>query len=178
MLLLLVCTSLAGNAMTTAALSTAAQAAIVAPRPRVVYLNKELENASVIAYCEVQKDHLGNLIYQPLNGVRPKAIKGVAGPTFTDGASEPGTGYWPRVGEQVLVVLNKEGELSIFAHKVGDHYRFWSPSFTGSVALFHYQSPALPLPDCESITEMDGSEWQNCWDGALYPIAELTERLR
>jgi len=79
------------------------------------------------------------------------------------------TGEWPPRGSKVLIVVDADNVISLFAWKRGANYRFWSPWMTESVAGFTCEPPARPLPK-----QADNFMGPNRgWDGCLVPVAEL-----
>ena len=140
-----------------------------APKPRSVIVHKEIKNATVISWVEVLDYQRNELHYKPVEGVVVRPFKVKCPPHRISGSEAPGTGYWPAKGEQVLLILDEDGAISLFAAKQGEDYRLWSPSFTGSLALFQFKAPAKRLPDCEGVEALEG-ELLTCWDGCLYPI--------
>ena len=83
------------------------------------------------------------------------------------------TGEWPPRGSKVLIVVDADNVISLFAWKRGADYRFWSPWMTGSLAGFTCEPPARPLP--KQADDFMGPN--RGWDGCLVPVAEL-ETLR
>ncbi|MCB0402457.1 MAG: hypothetical protein KDD41_10265 [Flavobacteriales bacterium] len=45
-------------------------------------------------------------------------------------------GYWPRIGDTCLVVINKESRISVFAKLEFDTYTFWDPYHNNSWTSF------------------------------------------
>ena len=79
------------------------------------------------------------------------------------------TGEWPPKGSRVLIVVDADNVISLFAWKKGSDYRFWSPWMTGSVAGFTCEPPARPLPkQADSVMGPNRG-----WDGCLVRAAEL-----
>lgn len=55
-------------------------------------------------------------------------------------------GYWPRVNDTVLVVINNSGVISLFAEISEEGYVFWSPYLTSSwITIFYFNAPAQPV---------------------------------
>ena len=79
------------------------------------------------------------------------------------------TGEWPPKGSQVLIVVDPDNVVSLFARKKDADYRFWSPWMTGSVAGFTCAPPARPLPgQADSVMGPNRG-----WDGCLVVVAEI-----
>lgn len=141
-------------------------------KPRSVYLDKELKEASLTEYVEILNYTDTTIVFKTIDGNKILTAK-------TRGAIIQGqqfdkhtTGYWPPKGEKVLIVVGQSGFVSLFADKQKDSYRFWSPGFTGSTAMFYFKKPATKLPDNRGLDNSKG-EYQTCWDGCLLPIDKL-----
>jgi len=136
-------------------------------KPRAVYLDKELKEASLIEYVEITGYADSMLTVKPVEGKKTFNIP-VGHVMAMDGIMDILTSHWPVKGEKVLVVLNTEGKLSLFAYKQDTQYRFWSPHETGSLAIFYFKKPAAKLPDQKGLS-YDTGEYETCWDGCLLP---------
>lgn len=89
--------------------------------------------------------------------------------------SEKLYGYWPKSGEDVLIVADSTMTIRLMAKKQGEFYRFWDPNIDLLGSWFHFTSPALPAPIClEYFPDSDHS--RDCFDGCLYPIDLIEER--
>lgn len=83
------------------------------------------------------------------------------------------SGRFPTVGEQVLIVINDENDVRLFAYKKDGYYRFWTPKISNSVSHFAFESPVLPIfPNYSFYNPRQGL----CVDGCLYPIDQLELR--
>ncbi|MBI4342342.1 MAG: HEAT repeat domain-containing protein [Candidatus Omnitrophica bacterium] len=82
------------------------------------------------------------------------------------------TGEWPPGGSKVLLVVDADNIISLFAWERGADYRFWSPWMTGSLAGFICEPPARPLPR-QADSFMGANRGWESWDGCLVPAAEL-----
>ena len=163
-------------------------------KPRTVFLDKELKEAIYFDYVEVIDYTDTSLLFREVEGhdgfyspawlrtqnftlnARHQAVvlsaKTHSGQGFNKGFDKFTTGYWPQKGEKVLIVINKENRVSLFARKIADKYRFWSPFVTGSIALFYYKAPALKLKDHHGLSDNSG-DYRSCWDGCLLPVKKL-----
>ena len=136
-------------------------------KPRTIYLGRELKNASLIELGEIIGYTDSTIIFKLI-------VNDTIFNARTNGANKVQqtkkytTGYWPLIGEKVLVVVGQNGYISLFANKQGNNYRFWSPFYTGSTALFCFKSPATKLPDNTGLKE-NLKNYESCWDGCLLP---------
>jgi hypothetical protein len=141
-------------------------------KPRSVYLDKELKEALLTEYVEIVNYTDTTIIFKTIdsNKVLTAKIRGavVQGQKF----DKHTTGYWPVQGDKVLIVVGQNGYISLFAHKQDNNYRFWSPEFTGSTAMFYFKKPAIKLQDNKGLENNKG-EYDTCWDGCLLPIDNL-----
>ena len=141
-------------------------------KPRFVILENELKEALLTAYVEIVEytDTTIGYTYMTIDSIKTTKIHGsiIQDPLL----EKHTTGYWPIIGEKVLIVVGKSGYISLFATMIDEYYRFWSPSNTGSTALFLFKDPAMKLPNA-SVMEALSEEYQSCWDGCLIPIIEL-----
>lgn len=54
----------------------------------------------------------------------------------------PSHGFWPRIGDTCLIVIDSLNRVSLFAMLVGDKYVFWDPyPNSGWVSIFAFSSP-------------------------------------
>lgn len=88
--------------------------------------------------------------------------------------------YWtfntPLIGDTVLIIVTGSGTASIFGKKVGEYYRLWSTVFSGSVSIFDFSPPVLPLIK-EAILLSNGTSMSS-WDGCLIPTAQLFQLVK
>jgi hypothetical protein len=90
------------------------------------------------------------------------------------------SGKWPDIGQEVLIVINSNNRVSLFAIKKGDDYRFWDPNsipFANSVFLIPMERPYKPLDNCVDWGQLlrlnkDDSFWR-CTDGCLVIAFDL-----
>lgn len=148
-------------------------------KPRVVVLEKELINAAFVGLVVVDSySNDGNILFHSLEytDTLKKAFVNHKGP---DGYKfpNPGANYWtaylPFKMDTVLIVVDKEKSVSLFARKINANYRFWSPYFTGSIALFYFSNQARKLPD-QKERKTSLVNLGSCWDGCLLPIEKLS----
>ncbi len=141
-------------------------------KPRSVYLDKELSNALLVEYVEITNYTDSTIEFVTLDSNQVMTAKSNGAVAQGELFDSHTTGYWPKKGDQVLIVVGQSGYVSLFAAIQNDHYRFWSPGFTGSTALFYFKEPAVKLTDNEGI-ENSNSTYQTCWDGCLLPLDAL-----
>jgi hypothetical protein len=56
-------------------------------------------------------------------------------------------GYWPKVGDTCLVVVDKEGYISIFGLAKDNNYIFWDPYQNSSwISIFAFDAPFKSFP--------------------------------
>ena len=160
----------------------------IAAKPRSVDLLAELKSAHVVTRARILAYRIDGIEFQPLpEPSRPMTAKYVDDPSWTpmgfirddwQKATEPIlTGEWPRLGADVLVVVDASNSVSLFAWPIGDKYRVWSPEITGSVALFTCEPPAKPLvPPTESFGSLDDYYKNKSWDGCLIPMTSVVTK--
>jgi hypothetical protein len=141
----------------------------------VVRLPDELDEASVIAWVRVGGYADGKAWWTPLNpsgAVNHARCEGELTPRASAAAelakASSLTAHWPPPGAEVLVVVSREGVVSLFGRREGEEVRLWSPQETGSIALFHCHAPARPLPGEDTQSVPQGS-----WDGCRVPVSVL-----
>jgi hypothetical protein len=141
-------------------------------KPRSVYLDKELKEASLIEYVEILNYTDTTVVFKIIASNTTATAKALGATTFGQLFDKHTTGYWPSIGEKALIVVAQSGFVSLFADKQNDNYRFWSPGFTGSTAIFYFKKPAIKLPDNKGLDNSDGV-YESCWDGCLLPVDKL-----
>jgi hypothetical protein len=146
-------------------------------KPRSVYLDKELSSASMVEYVEITNYTDSTIEFVTLDSNQVMTAKSNGAVTQGELFDKHTTGYWPIKGDQVLIVVGPSGYVSLFATIQNDHYRFWSPGFTGSTALFHFKKPAMKLIENDGLQNIN-SEYQTCWDGCLLPVNELNNLIK
>ncbi len=80
------------------------------------------------------------------------------------------TGKWPNIGQQVLIVVDSINEVSLFAIKSGNNYRFWDPSstpYSNSVFIIPKEKPYKPLEICTDWDPDKNDNYWRCTDGCL-----------
>ena len=80
------------------------------------------------------------------------------------------TGSVPMIGQEVLMVINETNLVRLFAYEADGYYRFWTQIRAGSVSLFKFELPALPL---QTRNPFYGASGIFCIDGCLYPIDQI-----
>lgn len=142
-------------------------------RPRFVNLDYELSYAKFVGLVAVNDfDTLGNIKFTSIE-YNDTISFAYVGAEFSDRAmfSRPDlflTASLPSIGDTVLVVIDSLGKVSLFAKQIEIYYRFWSPWITGSLALFSFSSPALPV-DKKWESEPVSKRYHECWDGCFLP---------
>lgn len=160
-------------------------------KPRIVYLDKELKNAMYIDFIKVIDYTDSTIVFQEIENfagyysyewfnTENFVLKAKSDTAYLTSKIQKGqlgfdkftTGYMPQKGEEVLIVINKENQVSLFANLKNSVFRFWSPFFTRSTALFYFKEPALKLENKDGITDRLG-EYETCWGGCLLSKSEL-----
>lgn len=163
-------------------------------KPRSVYLDKELKDALYINYVQIERytdstvlfSELGsyqgyysyewfdteNFALQARNEITLLSANIFIGNGMSQSFNKHTTGYVPELHEKVLIVIDKKGDVSLFAHLQDEMFRFWSPFYTGSLAMFHFKPPAIKIPsDDNDILPSKG--YESSWDGCLLPLGKL-----
>ena len=90
-------------------------------------------------------------------------------------------GYWPKIGDSVLILTDSLKFINLMAIKIGKEYLFWNPNFIPfAECIFNASAPARPTVYCKEISPnpdypaTDGSF--TCTDGCYYPAALIKER--
>ena len=142
--------------------------AIKPVKPRSVDFEKEMSTAKFIGTVIIDSyDDEGNFQFQSTefkDTIKSAKINGKFDYWALDNA-EDWAGHSPQLKDTVLIVLDSTSKISLFAKLVGNEYRFWSPQYTISSALFAFKSPAKRL----NIVSLHNSEDDlfSCWDGCL-----------
>lgn len=92
---------------------------------------------------------------------------------YSNPESDQWTNNMPFVGDTVLIIVNGYGTAVVFGKKVDNYYQLWSTVFSGSIAIFEFEPPILPL-NKEEILNSNG-KMTSCWDGCLVPISHLSQ---
>jgi hypothetical protein len=88
-------------------------------------------------------------------------------------------GKWPSIGQKVLIVINKNNKVALFATKTGDDYRFWDPNsipFANSIFSIPKERPYKPLENCNDLGRSENANYWTCSDGCLVMALDLKER--
>jgi len=88
-------------------------------------------------------------------------------------------GKWPTIGQKILIVINKNNRVSLFAIKIGDDYRFWDPNsvpFANSIFSIPKERPYKPLENCKNSGRSENANYWTCTDGCLLIAFDLKER--
>ena len=88
-------------------------------------------------------------------------------------------GKWPSVGQKILIVINKNNKVALFATKTGDDYRFWDPNsvpFANSIFSIPKERPYKPLENCNDLGRSENANYWTCSDGCLVIALDLKER--
>ncbi len=87
-------------------------------------------------------------------------------------------GKWPKVGANVLLVINSRNRVSLFATLEGLNYRFWDPNsipFANSIFYILKESHSLPLSTCQQEDITHAKYWV-CTDGCILSSLYIKER--
>ncbi|MDP3772302.1 MAG: hypothetical protein Q8Q94_02930 [bacterium] len=147
----------------------------------LVNLAEELQGASIITPAKIVSYDTDALKFQPLGSTDILSAGYSTDPTWNPSRfihvewppkdEKVGlTAEWPPVGAEVLIVIDKENVISIFAWSFGEKYRFWSPMMTGSVAGFNCKSFGNPI---ELISKDDPD---TSLDGCLVDKSRITSK--
>lgn len=163
-------------------------------KPKIIYLDQELKEAMYFDFVQVQGYTDSTIIFQEIDnhdgyfskdwlGTQNFKMKAQNDATSLSaliskrmnsslGFEKYTTGYFPEIKENILIVISKENRVTLFAKLEEDKYRFWSPSFTGSSALFCFKSPATKLEKGNSLTAtIEG--YETCFGGCLLPAENI-----
>jgi hypothetical protein len=132
----------------------------VQAKSRYVYLEKELRAASyagevvITGYATKTDSVSGKLIIQSIS-CRSKDSTFTLLPwsktqfpvaynlTSSMPKREVEEGYWPDIGDTVLVVTDGDNRVSLFAEIMKEEYKFWSPYSTDAwTTVFYFNAPA------------------------------------
>jgi hypothetical protein len=138
--------------------------------PRVVRLKEELESAKTVAVVRVETYSNSRLRCRQLNSGRRRSFRYSDDPMWNPrrfvaenlDSAVTLTGMWPPVGSEVLIVVDREGIISLFAHRERDDWRYWSPRYTESMAQFYCGSPARPFPGQRPRPRDERVSWDGC----------------
>lgn len=78
-------------------------------------------------------------------------------------------GYWPNIGEEILLIINSDNTLELCARQIGGNYRFWDPQSTPYIETFfsvHENSNFKILDSCKGA-EVNYRGYFICRDGCL-----------
>lgn len=78
-------------------------------------------------------------------------------------------GYWPIIGEEIILVINTNNALELCARRVGVNYRFWDPQSTPKIETvfsIREKSNFKLLNSCKN-PEVNYEGFHQCWDGCL-----------
>ncbi|WP_338791766.1 hypothetical protein [Bernardetia sp. MNP-M8] len=154
-------------------------------KPLPFNIHKELEEAQRIVKGTILSYDTENIIIKFQNKTTNKIDSAVvAGGLLNESSKEIDnkvsvrnkltlSGKLPAIGEEVLMVISDKNYVRLFAYEKKDYYRFWTPIMAGSLSIFHFESPALPIfPNDSYYNVGDG----RCFDGCLYPIDQIELR--
>jgi hypothetical protein len=142
--------------------------AIKPVKPRAVDFEKEMTTAKFIGTVIIENyDEKGQFQFQSIefkDTLKSAIVNGKFDYWAFDKAAD-WSGHSPLVKDTVLIVLDAGNKISLFAKLVGNEYRFWSPQYTVSSALFTFKAPAKRLN--EVALHNDEDDLFSCWDGCL-----------
>lgn len=138
--------------------------------PRGINLKQELREASIVASAKIVSYDSDSLKFQLSGSIAVLSAKYSTEPTWNPSrfilAEWPPkdektklTAKWPPVGSEVLVVVDRDNVISLFAWFYGNNYRFWSPMMTGSIAIFNCEQLGTPM---DVLSEDNPSSWDGC----------------
>ncbi|PCJ67442.1 MAG: hypothetical protein COA58_03740 [Bacteroidetes bacterium] len=85
-------------------------------------------------------------------------------------------GYWPKIGESVLILADSLHSIKLMALEMGSDYKFWDPNADLLGSWFHFSKLARPTVYCRDNSPSPMNQKDNCFDGCLYPIELINER--
>lgn len=140
-------------------------------KPRWVDLEEELNLSTIVTPAKIVSYDSNLLKFHALTSTAILSAKYSTDPTWNPNrfirtewppkdVTTNLTAEWPPVGAEVLIVVDKEGVISLFAWPYGDNYRFWSPIMTGSLAIFNCEPFGTPLAVVNN--DHPGSSWDGC----------------
>jgi hypothetical protein len=142
--------------------------AIKPVKPRAVDFEKEMTTAKFIGTVIIDNyDEKGRFQFQSTE-FKDTVKSAMSSGKFDYWALEKEadwSGHSPLLKDTVLIVLDSTNKISLFAKLVGNEYRFWSPQYTVSSALFTFKSPAKRLHEVALHNSED--DLFSCWDGCL-----------
>lgn len=143
--------------------------------PEVVLLTEEIVAASAVTVVQIESYAYGHVICKDLEsglrlGIKCSEHSSWIPPFFVTNLEPIGTGIWPAVGSEVLVVADSGNVVSVFARREDGAWRFWSPDFTESEALF----------ECPSSARCVEGSWRFhfCFEGCLVPDVVVWDWLK
>ena len=148
-------------------------------KPRLVYLDRELNESKLIKYVEILDYTDTSIIFKIIGSSKILAAKNTfQGPIIGFTVKKYKTAYWPSKGEKVLIVIDKNNYVSLFAIIIGSNYLFWSPRQTMSTALFYFKKPAFKNPDIKEQASRPEHhpEYDACWENCFFPMDKLPIR--
>jgi hypothetical protein len=81
------------------------------------------------------------------------------------------TSTWPAVGTEVVLVLDQQMRVSLFAADKGKYFRFWSPWIADDVPIFRCDPPSKGIP-----SEVHDDKRHFGYEGCVYPPKALKEK--
>jgi len=85
-------------------------------------------------------------------------------------------GYWPKPGDQVLILADTNYSIHLLAFKINKDYQFWNPNMDLLGSWFSFSQPARPTQYCMDQSEYPAYQDKDCFDGCLYTIDLIKER--
>ena len=139
-------------------------------KSKLVQVESELKNATYIGYVVIQKYEDQKIWF---NELKTTQLKSVIVTPYADNSDTEGfgysdgfmTGYWPAIGDTILIVSDSTNRISMFAKVMEGNYRFWSPFETGSIAFFTFKIPFKHLKNEKD--DNPESDYKSCSDGCL-----------
>jgi hypothetical protein len=155
---------------------------------RLMFIKNELEKASVIKTIRVYKYTDTTMLYGVINSSDTLSMKCWPGMSLgltkkekikaSEGLGQKFEGRWPDTGQVVLMVLDTNKLIKIFATRINTDYRFWDPysgPFSNSIFFIPKEKPFKLLPVCLQIIKANNEYW-TCEDGCLVDATAIKER--
>jgi len=140
---------------------------VVNGEPREINMTAELLNAKMVGKVIIDSIDVDSLYFHS-PGEHPEQSTNVCLLKARHLGAQPGsirTGYLPKRGDLVMIIIDSNNMVSLFAVPQGNSYRFWSPYSTGSSAFFIFKKPFRKLNNAPDQRTSSGE--LACWDGCL-----------
>jgi hypothetical protein len=137
------------------------------PKSREVNLDDELRNALFKGLVKVEDYRHSTILFRPVDNldILMTATTGDTEPRLEEKAIPSRkmlTGRWASIGDQVLIVIDQNGKVSLFAFDNGEDYRFWNPYNMFDGTLFRFTPPARKLDDKQFDAKTENESLDGC----------------